>query len=277
MPSESPSVYQRKASPARDLEAEARLLAQQVVDEWTHSPSNEANGLVDGLQRAFLEEANHSLRQVLFQLGARVELALVKTRSGRQGFDEETATNLLEALSRAAQIVDVYLDRSKTAQYAITLHPEPLRLDEDIKELLKLNRFLEDPDRVKLDLSAASVVADRERLRDVLGHLVSRFWFSMLPDESLVVRLGPTDHAGAKGFVGISRSHLRAEDLIEEINDPLSIEAVEIDLPYTRAVFERHGGSFYVASEKDGTIGFGFTLPDKPRDPGLKEEQHIAR
>lgn len=274
--SESPSVYQR--SSRQSIETEARRLAHRVLEDWTHSGSQDSKALVDNLQRAFLDEANHALRQVLFQLGARVELALVKNIKGESvpgSLDERTASSLMDALTRAAKIVDVYLDRSRAAQYAIMLHPEPVRLDEDIHDMLKWNGFLDEPQNVDLDLEAATVIADRERLRDVLGHLVARFWFSRTESERLVVRVHPTSDGGAEGFIGFSTSPLHAEDLIEEINHPLSIEAIEIDIPYTRAILERHGGTLFVASGEGETIGFGFSLPREPEREN-KEVEHFV-
>lgn len=234
---------------------------------------------MDDLQKAFLDEANHALRQVLFQLGARIELALVKRMQSEpgQGLDDHTAESLMDAVGRATQIVDVFLDRSRAVQFAIALHPEAFSLDSDVNDMLQWNGFLDDPDNVELDLQHASLVADRERIRDVLGHMAARFWFSRTPPEKLVVRVHPTADKGAEGFIGLSRSHLHAEDLIEEIDHPLSIEAMEIDTPYTRAVLERHGGTLYVASDEHQTTGFGFTLPPEPVDEeydSKEEKQH---
>ncbi len=278
LPNQSPSVYQRSSRKDLSVEDEARRLARRVLEDWTHSGSQDSKTLVDNLQRAFLEEANHALRQVLFQLGARVELALVKNIQGESipgNLDERTASSLMDALTRAAKIVDIYLDRSKAVQYAIMLHPEPFRLDQDIHDMLKWNGFLDEPRDVELDLKPATVVADRERLRDVLGHLVARFWFSRTGAERLVVRLHPTTDGGAQGFIGFSTSPLHAEDLIEEINHPLSIEAIEIDIPYTRAILERHGGTLFVASGEGETIGFGFSVPREPEQEN-KEVEHFV-
>lgn len=259
---------------------EAQRLARRVLEDWTHSGSQDNKSLVDDLQKAFLDEANHALRQVLFQLGARIELALVKRLQSDpgKGLDDHTAESLMDAVNRATQIVDIFLDRSRAVQFAIALHPEPFSLDQDLRDMLQWNGFLEDADNVELDLEATPLVADRERLRDVLGHMAARFWFSRTPPEKLVVRVRPTSGQGAEGFIGLSLSHLHAEDLIEEIDHPLSIEAMEIDTPYTRAVLERHGGTLYVASDEHQTTGFGFTLPPEPIDDDYesKEEQQHA-
>lgn len=247
--------------------ANARQIAEGIRSDWELSARQDVKSLVDDVQCALSAEANLELRQVLFQLMAQVELALVKSKTQPESaMGPERLQSMRDALDRAARVVDVYLDRNQAAQFVIPLHEEPFDLGAGMREMLRLNGFLHGAVRVELEIEPCEIVGDRDRLMDVLAHLVTRFFFAHGPGEHLRVTLSSVE-GGVEGFVGLTHSHIPTQDLMSEFDQPLTIEDMQLDIPYCRAVIERHGGTLYVAAGQDDANGFGFTLPSSGASP----------
>lgn len=240
----------------------AQVVADGVKDSWVTGAPGDVAGLVDQVQIALTGEANHELRQVLFQLGAQVELWLVKAKSGAGKLEPATAEKMLAAVGRAAAIVDAFLDRAEAAKLVLRLEPASFDIGGALRDLLRWNGFLDVKPPAEVHIETCAIEADRDRLMDVLAHLAARFHFARRPGERLHVSLmSQGDHV--EGFIGMAGSRIPAEELLAEFDKPLRIDEMAIDIPYTRAVIERHGGTLYVAATPEGASGFGFTLPTR--------------
>jgi light-regulated signal transduction histidine kinase (bacteriophytochrome) len=242
----------------------AEEVVARISRQWERGAQPDAKALTDAVHRALVEEANLELRQVLAQMGGQVEMALARAGRGQAAMTPDKLRGLLESVNRASAILEVFLDRSSAAKLTIRLEPEPFDLGDAMDDVLRAHGIHE---RVQLALGPAPVLADRAKIMDALGHLVTRFYFAARPREQVVVSLGlkgGTEHV--EGFVGLAPSHLSTSQLMEEMHMPLHVEDVGIEVAYIRAVLERHGGSLFVATAGESSAGFGFTVPTRKEE-----------
>jgi len=239
----------------------AEDVVQRVANNW--SDESDVKALTDAVYYALVEEANLELRQILAQMSGQLERAQGRLARGEAAFSGEKISTLLDAVSRASSIMDVFLDRGSAAKLVIRLDPESFDLGEALREFLALNNIKE---RVQLVIEEAPVMADRPKLTSALGHLIARFYFAAREHEDIVVSLVSKPGGPVEGFIGLSPCHLHPQQLMEEMHMPLNVEDVGIQIAYIRAIIERHEGSFFVAAAGESSAGFGFTLPKSPKE-----------
>lgn len=237
----------------------AELIARQVSDRW-HDPED-PGGLANAVYSAFVEEANLELRQILAQVGGQLELAIRRMDRTKTPPTMERLLGLKQSVDRASSIMETFLDRSSATKHTIRLHLEPFDLAEALEDFLVMQGM---QGKVRYQGDPAMIHGDRAKLVDTLGHLISRFYFASREHETVTISI-MCQESLIEGFVGLSPSHFEPEVLMEEIRHPLAVEDVGIDIAYTRAVLERHGGSLFVATGGEAATGFGFTLP-RPRE-----------
>lgn len=235
----------------------AQALADKVSVEWQQVHADDVRGLTDAVHRALVDEANLELRQILAQLSGQLELAQMRVEKGQPAMMNEKIENLLTAVDRASNLMEVFLDRSSAAKLVIRLDAESFDLAAAFETYLAANGLVE---KVDANLHPCEVIADRPKLMDALGHLVTRFYFAARAHERVMLQVAQVD-GRIEGFVGLSPSHLGPEQLMEEMRIPLAIEDIGIDISYARAIVERHGGVLFVAAAGDHSAGFGFHLP----------------
>jgi len=238
-------------------EQKAQALAERVTAQWQHAHAEDARGLADAVHCALVDEANLELRQILAQLSGQLELAQARADRGSPSLPADKIRALLSSLDRASTLMDVYLDRSAAAKFTIRIEAAEFDLAAALGEHLAAQGLTPHVDAALLD---APVIADRAKLLDALGHLIGRFYLVARPRERVMVQVAQVEDR-IEGFIGLSPSHLGAEQLMEEMRLPLAIEDVGIDVSYARAVLERHGGVLFVANAGDHATGFGFHLP----------------
>jgi light-regulated signal transduction histidine kinase (bacteriophytochrome) len=237
-------------------QARAEEVVSRVTTNWTDE--GDVKALTDAVHHALVQEANLELRQIFAHMGGQLELAKARVERGAAAFAPEKLDALIDAVARANAIMDVYLDRSAAAKLVIRIEPEPFDLGEALHDLLRAHGIA---DKVQVRMDEAVVEGDRQKLLDALGHLVTRFYFAARTHEAVVISLTDRGDGQLEGFIGLTPSHLRPEQLMEEMHLPMNVEDVGIEVAYIRAVLERHGGSLFVATAGEASAGFGFTLP----------------
>lgn len=236
----------------------AEEVVERVARAWRHDTNtDDVKGLTDAVYYALVEEANLELRQILAQMGGQLEMALGRVEKGQPAMNAEKLSSLLDGVNRAGALMEVFLDRSSAAKLTIRLDVEDFDLASELSTYLDMQNLAQ---RVQAQLAPCVVRADRAKLMDALGHLVTRFYFAARNHEEVVVSVAPKD-GHLEGFIGLAPSHLRPEQLMEEMHMPLNVEDVGIEVAYIRAILERHGGSFFVATAGETSAGFGFTMP----------------
>jgi len=235
----------------------AQALAERVTQEWQKVHADDVRGLTDAVYSALVDEANLELRQVFAQLSGQLELAQARLAKGQPSMSPEKIENLLGAVDRASSLMEVFMDRAAAAKMVIRIEPEAFDLGAAFERYLDTQGMA---DKVDANLHPCEVVADRGKLLDALGHLITRFYFAARPHERVVLQCAQVEDQ-IVGFIGLSPSHLEPEQLMEEMRIPLAIEDIGIDVSYARAIVERHGGVLFVATAGEHSAGFGFHLP----------------
>lgn len=248
--------------PENDTMIAYKVKAEEVVErvarQWRHeSATDDVKALTDAVYYALVEEANLELRQILAQMGGQLEMALARAERGQAALTAEKMTSLLEGVNRASALMEVFLDRSSAAKLTIRLDVQDFDLAETFGEYLRAQNLT---DKIHAQLAPCIIRADQAKIMDALGHLVTRFYFAARSHEEVVVSLAAKD-GHVEGFIGLAPSHLRPEQLMEEMHMPLNVEDVGIEVAYIRAILERHGGTFFVATAGEASAGFGFTVP----------------
>jgi hypothetical protein len=169
----------------------------------------------------------------------------------------EKIGGLVAAVDRASGLMEVFLDRSSAAKLVIHLNAETFDLGGAFDAYLVANGL---QGKVDANVQACEIIADRPKLMDALGHVITRFYFAARAHERVMLQLAQVD-GRVEGFIGLSPSHLGTEQLMEEMRIPLAIEDIGIDISYARAIMERHGGVLFVATAGEHSAGFGFHLP----------------
>lgn len=250
------------SSPSTSTSRGPEQVIRDLAGGWDHHGDG-LDQLLDRVCSNLAQEANHELRQILTLLSTELELAQHRSEGDEVVLDTDAVDRIQDALHRGTQIVGRYLGRSEVAKLMIRLDREHLDLSQVARNVL--HRAEVDPDAapVEIDLDRAPLWADREKLDKGLGYLISRFWRARQPGGRFRFEVdgGPER---ADGFVGLDPAPMSRGELVEKLEASLDIEALGIDVPYVRAVIERHGGSLYV-DRRQGTLGYGFELPrDEP-------------
>lgn len=241
----------------------AKEVVERVTRQWEKGPEGDVKALTEAVYYALVEEANLELRQILAQMGGQLEMALHKSSNGQAPLSNEKIRNLIDGVNRSSEIMEIFLDRSAAAKLTIRLAPEAFDLCDAVKDLLRAHGI---ESKLQIALQASPVLADRTKLMDAIGHLVTRFYFAARTHESVIISVSPKGDGLIEGFIGLAPSHLSASQLMEEMHMPLNVEDVGIEVAYIRAVLERHGGTLFVATAGDTSAGFGFTLPSREED-----------
>lgn len=240
-----------------DYETRAEAVALRVAGQWEAAGADDVKALSDAVYQALVDEANLELRQVLASVRGQLELAKMRADRGQPGLSPERMADMVAGLDRASALMDVFLDRASATKLIIRLDREAFDLTDALDGYVRAQGL---DTRVRVTSLPAWVEGDRAKLLDAIGHLLTRFYYSARNHELVVLAIAQQG-SRVEGFIGLSPSHLEPEELMDEIHLPLRIEDVGIDLAYTRAVIERHGGALFVATAEDASVGFGFTLP----------------
>lgn len=239
-------------TPALD---EAERVVREATMRWDHR-REDIGRLLDGACAKLADRANHELRQILTQVSTDLELL------GRSLADDHEALDrierMLEAIDRATRLTRSHLDRDAVAQLLISIDPEPLDLADVLSAQVPPAAARHQPIEVEID--GGLVVGDREKLTGALGYMLERARREATPDQVLHVRL-QDDGDAVEGLVGLEPGAGSARGLVEELDQPLEIEAAVLDLPFVRAVIERHGGTVFAERFGDDGLGLGFRLP----------------
>lgn len=230
----------------------AEHVVEAVAADWEHR-SDDLGRLLDSASAALADRANHELRQVLAQLSTELELLQLDLDPAL----DARLTRMLEAIDRASDLVATHLDRNEVAKLLIHIHPETVDLVPRITRCLDRAGIPEDT--VQLDVEPAVVTGDEPKLDTVLGYLIERLYRAASPEDTMKIHVASTEDQVEADII-VTPAREAGQDLIGELEEPLDIEAFGVDLPYARAVIERHGGRLYVQRDGEG-LGFGLQLP----------------
>jgi PAS domain S-box-containing protein len=260
---------------ALNEELEQRVQSRTAELEETNVELREAKEEAEVASRAkseLLSRASHELRTPLNAILGFGQLLEASDLSAR---DLEGVAHILSAGRRLLELVDDILDVSTVQAGQLALSIEPVAVDEVVQEAIASARSAAAERRVRLETGETSpgafVLADRQRLRQVLADLMSNaIRFNV---EGGSVRLGwiADDDTTRLTMVdtgkGISPEALpRLFTLFERADRSGADAGTGLGLPLAKALIEAMGGSISVESAPDAGTSVTLVLASA-KDP----------
>jgi signal transduction histidine kinase len=175
----------------------------------------------------------------------------------------------MQAINRLTRLISDLLDLAKIEAGVIAMKKEALSLAEVVRAVLDEYRVSLDAKRValreELPAEALTVLADRDRLTQVVINLLSNAIKFTPEGGAIAVRLAPSGSSARVEIedsgAGIPREDLeRIFDKFERIHAE-KVEGTGLGLPIARDIILLHGGEVWAESEVGKGSRFIFTLP----------------
>jgi signal transduction histidine kinase/ActR/RegA family two-component response regulator len=216
----------------------------------------------------FLSRMSHELRTPMNAVLGFAQLLEMEPQTSEQ---KEDTTEILKAGRHLLELIDEVLDISRIEAGRLRLSLEPVDVVEAVEECVSLLTPLANQEGVRVNLArddsiperAASVVADRQRLKQVILNLVANAIKYNREDGSVRISFEPAEPSRLKIHVtdtghGIPAG--RMEKLFapfERLGAEVSgVEGTGLGLALSRALVEAMGGTISVRSE----VGIGSTF-----------------
>jgi two-component system OmpR family sensor kinase len=216
--------------------------------------------------RRFVADASHELRTPLSAVRAYAELF-------ERGADErpEDLARSMAGIERESERMSVLVDDLlllARLDEGRPLASASVELDDVVREAVETARAVE-PDRpIKADLEPASVVGDRDRLRQIVDNLLANVRAHTPAGAPVRVRLGRVDGSAVleveDAGPGLTlKERQRVFERFYRADESRSRESggVGLGLSIVAAVAKAHGGTVEAASEPGNGALFRITLP----------------
>ncbi|HEY4226744.1 MAG TPA: ATP-binding protein [Candidatus Limnocylindrales bacterium] len=240
---------------------------KRAADEILHA-RNEAER-ANLAKTEFLSRMSHELRT---PLNAILGFSQLLDDDGLDADQRQSVAYITQAGRHLLGLINEVLDISRIESGQLSISPEPVAVEELVEEVLALTRPLASGRHIRVDVQDAarvgSVVADRQRLKQVLLNLVSNAVKYNREAGSISIRCAPVAGERVRISVvdtgyGIAPSHLdrlfRPFDRIGAENG--GVEGTGIGLALTQGLVAAMGGSIGVESSLDVGSTFWFELP----------------
>ncbi len=210
----------------------------------------------------------HELKTPITPILAAIELLLDEVK-------DERSVRLVQSIDRSAsnlnQRIDELLDlaRGETDMLQLNLGPVDMitMLHEIANQMIPLALSNEQTMTVDMPASLPAVLADRERLRQVVMNLLNNA-FKFTPEGGEIILKARTDNANLIVEVkdtgrGISREDRKRlfEPYFRRIGDRERLSGLGLGLALAKKFVELHGGKIWAKSRKGKGSTFGFSLP----------------
>jgi len=231
---------------------------------------------VDRLKSDFVANVSHELRTPMTSIKGYVEVMLM----GASGPLNEQQMHFLEVVKNNAQrlnvLVNDLLDVSRIEAGRVSLIFQPLDLVEQAQEVVNdtLRRAREDNKLMTIRVDAGAGIpqidGDLERVRQILGNLVSNAYNYTPEGGCVTVRIHPVDDSVQVDVedtgIGIPlEEHDRIFERFSRGEDPLVLATAGtgLGLPIVKNLVEMHHGRIWLTSTGERGKGsvFSFTLP----------------
>src|SRR5437763_2377802 len=216
--------------------------------------------------RRFVADASHELRTPLAAVRAYAEL--FRRGADRRPEDLERAMDGISRESaRMSLLVDDLLLLARLDE-GRPLERAPVQLDDVVADAVETARALEPERRVDLDLQPLEVIGDQQRLRQVIGNLLTNTRAHTPADAPVHVTLARRNGSAVvrveDGGPGMTEE--QRERVFERFYraDPSRARArggAGLGLAIVSAVTKAHGGDVSVSSEPGSGSAFEITLP----------------
>jgi two-component system, OmpR family, phosphate regulon sensor histidine kinase PhoR len=223
---------------------------------------------MDELKSTLLSTMSHELRTPLTSIRALSELLVEHDFEASEG--RQVAATINRESERLTRLVDNVLDAARIEAGQLPTHPQPIRLLPVVREAIGV---LERPARARfqVDLPAdlPPVMADRDRLRQILDNLLSNAVKYGKPGAEVKVRArSDTDRVSVSVIdrgPGIPPEHLpHLFDRFHRVRTGVEPGGTGLGLFITNSLVEMMGGQLEVTSRPGRGSTFSFTLPLAP-------------
>jgi putative PEP-CTERM system histidine kinase len=125
----------------------------------------------------------HDLKNLVAQL------SLMNANAEKHKDNPEFQRDMLETLNHSVQKMKLLLQKLSRSENAEK--PQPLAVDDVVRQALTLKSAFEPHPQLLVEQAGLLVLADRERLERVLGHLIQNAIEATPRDGHVMVRVGP--------------------------------------------------------------------------------------
>lgn len=224
------------------------------------------------LQEEFLANVTHDLKAPLSSICSALEVLTEKLAPRLEGEEADFLDICVRNSRTLRQMIDELLDFSKIQSGRMSVHPERCRIEPLLEECARALTPWARSKRVALELAPAAgplpaVLADRRRILQVLGNLVSNA-IKFTPEGGRVTLRAEHDAERERVAVGVQDTGCGIpedqqgriyERFVQGAGAPR--EGVGLGLTIVRELVQQHRGELSLESAPGKGSTFSFTLP----------------
>lgn len=225
-------------------------------------------GEIDEMKSDFISVASHEMRTPMTSIKGSIELLL----GGYAGELPPESTELLgiclTAVDRLVRLINDLLDISKIESGKMELHLARLNVSDCVRKSMRSLRSLAEVNNVSIDAEQddplPEVMADRDRLEQVITNLLSNALKYSPPEKAVRIHVGAVDNlvrvAVRDEGPGIPPDQLnKVFDRFHQLSG--AKKGSGLGLTIARALVEQHHGRIWVESELGRGASFYFEIP----------------
>jgi signal transduction histidine kinase len=253
---------------------------EQRVQDRTHElqTANERLQEHDRRRSKFVSVASHELRTPMTSIKGFVENMLDGLTGQLSDRQEHYLERIKHNVDRLTRIINQLLDWSRLDVGRVEIKPEPVPIDQFIREVVESFQTLAAEKSLALEVSpcdpALVVRADRDKLEQILWNLIGNA-IKFTPKSGRVsVTCERQDGGSACIAVSDSGCGIAPHELPKVFNEFSKVESAlptsqgaQLGLFITKSLVGLHGGRMWVESRLGVGTQFFFTLPTEPSPP----------
>jgi two-component system sensor histidine kinase/response regulator len=244
--------------------------------EVVRDVSNERE--VDQLKSSLVSTVSHELRTPLTMIQGFSELLLMRDLAEERS--REALNQINASAERLTRLIEDLLSVSRIESGRLVVRTEPERLDEVVEDVVaSFDEREERPLLTEVEPDLPDVMADRDKLVQVLTNLVSNALKYSPPDTEVKVRAAGTgasvqvdviDHG--IGLSAEEQSQLFSKFFRADRDEVRDAGGTGLGLYIAKSLVEMQGGALWVESEPGRGSTFSFSLPVATLQDDLRVE-----
>lgn len=225
-------------------------------------------GEIDEMKTDFISVASHEMRTPMTSIKGSIELLLGGYAGELPAESTELLGICLTAVDRLIRLINDLLDISKIESGKMELHLARLSVSDCVQKSMRSLQSLAEVNRVTIQAEQESqlpeVMADRDRLEQVITNLLSNALKYSPADKAVLVRCAAVDNSVRVSVSdqgpGIPPDQVsRVFDRFQQLAG--AKKGTGLGLAIARALVEQHRGRMWVESELGQGTSFYFEIP----------------
>lgn len=225
-------------------------------------------GEVDEMKSDFISVASHEMRTPMTSIKGSIELLLGGYAGELPAESMELLGICLTAVDRLIRLINDLLDISKIESGKMELHLSRLNVTDCVRKSMRSLRSLAEANKVSIDAvqdePVPEVMADRDRLEQIITNLLSNALKYSPPEKAVRIRVSAMDNA-VRVAVSDQGPGIPADQLQKVFDRFQQLAGAKkgtgLGLTIARALVEEHQGRIWVESELGHGTNFYFELP----------------